>query len=65
MPNTQSLPSFERGEKDTFDVPGVDVGDITHILVGHDNKGMGAAWHLQQVRRRNSLGAGTGGEDMA
>jgi len=44
-----SAKNFERGEKDTFDVPGVDVGDITHILVGHDNKGMGAAWHLQQV----------------
>lgn len=41
---------FERAAVDTFSFPGlVNVGKMTRILIGHDNAGAGAAWHLNKV----------------
>ena len=41
--------SFERAKKDTFDIKGKDIGELTHLIIRHDNKGMGGAWHLEQI----------------
>ncbi|GLC44364.1 hypothetical protein PLESTF_000049800 [Pleodorina starrii] len=41
--------NFERGRKDEFVVSGTDVGELQHIVIGHDNSGVGSAWHMQQV----------------
>lgn len=30
-------------------VTGSDVGEMTHVVIGHDNTGIGSAWHLAQV----------------
>ena len=40
---------FERGGVDEFTVEAVDVGNITHIVVAHDNRGLSPAWHLNLV----------------
>ncbi|GFR41097.1 hypothetical protein Agub_g1741 [Astrephomene gubernaculifera] len=41
--------NFERGRKDVFVVSGTDVGELQSIVIGHDNSGVGSAWHLNQV----------------
>ncbi|KAG1672531.1 hypothetical protein FOA52_002840, partial [Chlamydomonas sp. UWO 241] len=41
--------NFERGNCDVFVVKGTAIGDIEKVVIWHDNKGLGAAWHLQQV----------------
>ncbi|KAG2499991.1 hypothetical protein HYH03_002273 [Edaphochlamys debaryana] len=41
--------NFERNRKDEFVIQGTDVGELQHIIIGHDNSGVGASWHLQQV----------------
>ncbi len=35
---------------DTFVVKGTDIGDVTRVIIGHDNSGPGPAWHCKQVR---------------
>jgi lipoxygenase homology domain-containing protein 1 len=30
-------------------IVGSDIGEMTHVVIGHDNSGLGAAWHLSQV----------------
>lgn len=47
---------FERGSVDVFNVTATNVGEIKRILIGHDNSGAGASWHLNTVR-----GCGGGG----
>eukprot|EP00727_Mastigamoeba_balamuthi_P010665 m51a1_g6220 hypothetical protein (2032) ;mRNA; r:217273-223689 len=43
--------AFERGARDAFDVVcDGDLGDLTRVVVGHDNSGAGAAWFLEEVR---------------
>ena len=41
--------NFERGQKDDFEVVGPDMGVIQWVVIGHDNSGLGAPWHLAQV----------------
>ncbi|EDQ93112.1 uncharacterized protein MONBRDRAFT_31037 [Monosiga brevicollis MX1] len=41
--------AFERNKMDIFKFELLDLGDLSRILVGHDNKGMGAAWFLDYV----------------
>ena len=42
--------NFERAEVDVFSFPAlVNVGEMKRILIGHDNSGAGAAWHLNKV----------------
>lgn len=41
--------SFSRGRRDAFKVQGMDVGDITHVAISHDNSGLTPDWHCQQV----------------
>jgi len=43
---------FARGRVDTFDLTCAVLGDLTEMLIGHDSKGAGQGWHLQQVGRR-------------
>ncbi|KXZ51726.1 hypothetical protein GPECTOR_11g173 [Gonium pectorale] len=44
---------FERGQTDTFQIAGRDVGPMRKIRVGHDNTGIGPAWHLNRVEVTN------------
>ncbi|ESO86828.1 hypothetical protein LOTGIDRAFT_166832 [Lottia gigantea] len=41
--------NFERGVKEEFEVTGIDVGELDHIIIGHDNSGPGAGWFLDFV----------------
>lgn len=41
--------NFERNKKDAFLVKSRNLGNITSIKIGHDNAGLGSAWHLAQV----------------
>ncbi|GMH36686.1 hypothetical protein BSKO_04559 [Bryopsis sp. KO-2023] len=44
---------FERGSVDTFTLHGRNVGIMSGVLVGHDNRGLGAAWHLDKIEVLN------------
>lgn len=41
--------NFERGKRDEFVIKGSDVGEITKLVIWHDNSALAADWHLQQV----------------
>jgi hypothetical protein len=41
--------NFERGKSDVFGIETVDLGKVQKIVIGHDNKGFGAAWFLEKV----------------
>jgi hypothetical protein len=41
--------NFEKGQRDEFVMESVDVGAIKKLQIGHDNKGLGPAWHLDHV----------------
>jgi hypothetical protein len=41
--------NFERNAYDIFFVEMPDLGKLTAVHIGHDNSGMGAAWHLDKV----------------
>ena len=41
--------NFERNAWDVFFIEMPDLGKLTAINIGHDNSGMGAAWHLDKV----------------
>lgn len=45
--------NFERAQRDEFVVEGPDVGDFSKLQIGHNNRGLGPAWHLQHVEVRN------------
>ncbi|KAG8456825.1 hypothetical protein GDO86_002563 [Hymenochirus boettgeri] len=40
---------FERGQTDVFTVEAVDIGALTKLKIGHDNKGLSAGWFLDWV----------------
>ncbi|GLC54185.1 hypothetical protein PLESTB_000832700 [Pleodorina starrii] len=44
---------FERGQSDTFTIAGKNVGPMKKIRIGHDNSGLGPAWHLNRVEVTN------------
>lgn len=44
-----SSTNFSRGQKDAFVIRGSDIGEISKAVIWHDNAGLSAAWHLQQV----------------
>lgn len=41
---------FERGNTDSFRILGRNVGKMTAVVVGHDNKGFCPDWHLKQIK---------------
>ena len=49
---------FARGGRDQFVVEGPDVGDVSHVVIGHDNSGHGPSWHLQQLEIRDEKRGG-------
>jgi hypothetical protein len=44
---------FERGTKEVMPIEAMDLGDLTKIRIGHDNKGLGAGWFLDKVVVKN------------
>uniref|UniRef100_A0A7S3VHN2 PLAT domain-containing protein n=1 Tax=Dunaliella tertiolecta TaxID=3047 RepID=A0A7S3VHN2_DUNTE len=44
-----SADNFERNHADMFVVRGTDIGDVEHVVISHDNSGVGPSWHCQQV----------------
>lgn len=48
-----STNKFERGCIDTFNIDAADVGKLTKLVIGHDNKGLGASWYLENVTVKN------------
>ena len=46
---SNSKNNFERGESDVFTVKCKNLGVIERCIIGHDNTGIGAAWHLDSV----------------
>ncbi|XP_062984875.1 lipoxygenase homology domain-containing protein 1 [Elgaria multicarinata webbii] len=41
--------NFERGRIDIFTLDTMDIGKIQRLLIGHDNVGLQAGWHLASV----------------
>ncbi|XP_044287456.1 lipoxygenase homology domain-containing protein 1 isoform X2 [Varanus komodoensis] len=41
---------FERGRIDIFTLDTMDIGKIQRLLIGHDNVGLRAGWHLASVQ---------------
>ncbi|XP_061492303.1 lipoxygenase homology domain-containing protein 1 [Rhineura floridana] len=41
---------FERGRIDVFTLDTMDIGKIQRLLIGHDNVGLRAGWHLGSVQ---------------
>lgn len=50
LPLSNSKNNFERAMVDVFTSTALNVGDISHIVIGHDNAQAGADWHLNNVR---------------
>lgn len=50
MPLSNSRDEFEQNQLDWFTFTAKNVGQVERIYIGHDNKGLGAAWHLTQVK---------------
>ena len=46
---SNSKNNFERGQTDVFTIEGPNVGTVERCVIGHDNSGVGAVWHLRQV----------------
>jgi len=46
---------FERGHTDSFDVAIHPVGELSQILVGHDNRGNKPGWYLEEILVRDDL----------
>jgi hypothetical protein len=44
--------NFERGRVDVFAISSLDLGEIKHIVIEHDGKGLGAGWFLNKVRKK-------------
>lgn len=44
-----SANNFEKGQRDEFVHETIDIGPIKQLKIGHDNKGLGPAWHLDHV----------------
>jgi len=47
---------FERGQKDTFGVTVVDLGELKKVRIGHDGSGFGSGWFLDKVIVRSGKG---------
>lgn len=50
--------NFERAATDVFSFSAPNCGTMKRIVIGHDNSGPGAAWHLNKVRAPWRLPAG-------
>ena len=46
---------FEAGKVDVFKIKCEDVGELRKLRIGHDNKGISAAWHLKEVLVESQL----------
>lgn len=44
---------FERGQRDTFTLEALDLGQLKRARIEHDNKGFGAGWMLDKVEVTN------------
>eukprot|EP00854_Cymbomonas_tetramitiformis_P003095 gene3095-3928_t len=54
IPLSTSKNNFERSAVDVFSLPPCpNLGDLTRIQIGHNNKGMGPGWHLAHVEVTN------------
>ena len=41
---------FQLGNTDTFHLDGLDVGQLQHLVLGHDTRGRGRGWYCEQVK---------------
>ena len=46
---------FETNQMDVFEFENMNVGKMSKIRIGHDNSGLGAAWHLDKVVVENQV----------
>eukprot|EP01091_Cochliopodium_minus_P006324 TRINITY_DN1620_c0_g1_i4.p1 TRINITY_DN1620_c0_g1~~TRINITY_DN1620_c0_g1_i4.p1 ORF type:complete len:245 (+),score=98.47 TRINITY_DN1620_c0_g1_i4:542-1276(+) len=46
--------NFESGKEDNFEFSCVDLGNITKIIVGHDNSGLGPGWMAESITINDS-----------
>ena len=47
---------LERGSTDHFDIVTEDVGELTKVIIRHDNTGMAPGWYLQWVKVKDDKG---------
>lgn len=50
---------FERGRTERFTIELLDMGDLTHVIVEHDSKGLNPSWLLDRVEVTNTANAVT------
>jgi len=55
--------AFERAKEDQFGLELVDLGDLTKLIIGHDNSGLGSGWFLDSVIIKNESN-GKGGRHV-
>ena len=36
-------------QTDTFDLEGIDLGELEKVTIGHDGAGSGSDWYLEQI----------------
>lgn len=51
----RSANPFERNMTDEFEITMRPLGRLTELLVGHDDTGFGAAWHLEYIEVTDTL----------
>jgi len=51
--DTPGVNDFERGDTNTFTVIGKEIGELEHITLRHDNFGLGAGWHCDNIVVKN------------
>jgi len=54
LPLSNSKDNFQRGAEDEFTVEAFNVGKVAKVEIGHNSRGVGAAWHLQHVEVVNA-----------
>lgn len=46
--------AFEGGCRDVFPLSTPDLGELEEVVIGHNNKGSGAAWYLEALELTNT-----------
>ncbi|XP_041351730.1 lipoxygenase homology domain-containing protein 1-like [Gigantopelta aegis] len=55
IPLKDGTNNFKRGKTDIFEIEAPNVGRLEKIVIGHDNSGIGAGWHLNNVQVKKYL----------
>nr|XP_020662186.1 lipoxygenase homology domain-containing protein 1 [Pogona vitticeps] len=49
LKRSKNLNKFEKNQVDVFNVPAIDLGELTKVRIRHDNSGSNPAWYLERI----------------